>query len=89
MAYYSTTIGTATWAGPLGSDILYFANANDLTRHLQAMYNCTADEIELSAEWNICGHLFHKHDGSIDAQFCENHNNGKIDFDLELELGDI
>ena len=89
MTYYSTTIGTSNWAGPLGSDILYFANANDLMSHLQAMYDCTADEIELSAEWNIRGHLFHEHGGSIDAQFCENHNHCKIDYDLELELGDI
>jgi len=57
--------------------------------HLKAMYKCTAKEIELSAEWNISGYLFHKYNGSIDAQFCENHNKGKIDYDLDLELGDL
>jgi len=89
MTYYSTDIGTATWAGPLCSDILYFSSASDLMDHLKAMYKCTAKEIELSAEWNIRGHLFHEHDGSIDAQFCQNHNSGKIDYDLDLELGDV
>ena len=86
MTYYSTDIGTATWAGPLCSDILYFSNSSDLMDHLQAMYKCTANEIEFSSEWRD-GELFTKHNGSIDAQFCQNHNNGKIDYDLDLELG--
>ena len=87
MTYYSTDIGTANWASPLCSDILYFVNSSDLMDHLQKMYNCTADEIEFSAEWRN-GELFAKHNGSIDAQFCENHNKGKIDYDLDLELGE-
>jgi len=86
MTYYSTDVGTATWAGPMCSDILYFSNSSDLMDHLQAMYKCTANEIEFSAEWNVRGQLFHEHNGSIDAQFCQNHNNGKIDYDLDLEL---
>ena len=85
MTYYSTDIGTANWAGPMCSDILYFSNSSDLMDHLQAMYKCTANEIEFSAECRN-GELFTKHDGSIDAQFCENHNKDKIDYDLDLEL---
>ena len=86
MTYYSTDIGTATWAGPLCSDILYFANSSDLMDHLQAMYKCTANEIEFSVEWSD-GELFTKHNGSIDAQFCENHNKSHgIDYDCGLEL---
>lgn len=88
MTYYSTDVGTRkSWAGEDCTDVLYFANLNDLIGHLQAMYKCTADEIELSAEWNIRGYLFHEHNGSIDAQFCQNHNSGKIDYVYDLELG--
>ena len=53
--------------------------------YLQDMFNCTADEIEFSVEWRN-RQLFTEHNGSIDAQFCENHNKGKIDLDLDLEL---
>ena len=85
MTYYSTRVGIPTWLGPLNTEILYFANSSDLMDHLQTMYNCTANEIEFSTEW-CNGELFTEHNGSIDAQFCENHNKGKIDHDLNLEL---
>ena len=87
MTYYSTDIGTRkSWAGWDCTDVLYFANLNGLMDHLQAMYKCTANEIELSAEWNS-PYFYDVHNGSIDAQFCQNHNSGKIDCDLDLELG--
>ena len=87
MTYYSTRIGIPTWLGPICTDVLYFANSSDLMDHLQVMYNCTANEIEFSTEWRN-GELFTEHNGSIDTQFCENHNKGKIDYDLDLELDD-
>ena len=81
MTYYSTDIGTYH-----GTSELYFANSSDLMDHLQAMYKCTANEIEFSVEWSD-GELFTKHNGSIDAQFCENHNKSHgIDYDCGLEL---
>ena len=81
MTYYSTDIGTYH-----GSSKLYFANASDLMDHLQAMYKCTANEIEFSAEWRN-GELFTKHNGSIDTQFCDNHNKSTgIDNNCGLEL---
>jgi hypothetical protein len=50
------------------------------------MYKCTANEIEFSVEWRD-SELFTKHNGSIDAQFCENHNKSHgIDYDCGLEL---
>jgi len=81
MTYYSTDVGTYH-----GTIVLYFANSSDLMDHLQAMYKCTANEIEFSVEWRD-GELFTKHNGSIDAQFCENHNKlHGIDYDCGLEL---
>jgi hypothetical protein len=79
--YYSTDVGTYH-----GNYVLYFANLSDLMDHLQAMYKCTANEIEFSVEWRD-SELFTKHNGSIDAQFCENHNKSHgIDYDCGLEL---
>ena len=81
MTYYSTDVGTYSCRS-----ILYFASASDLMDHLQAMYNCTADELEFSAEWHD-GALFTKHNGSIDTQFCDNHNKSTgIDNNCGLEL---
>ena len=52
---------------------LYFANSSDLMDHFQALYKCTADEIELSNEYKN-GHMFKKHTGLISQTFCNNHN---------------
>ncbi len=52
---------------------LYFANSRDLMDHFQALYKCTADEIELSNEYKN-GHMFKKHTGLISQTFCNNHN---------------
>ena len=84
MTYYSTDVGTyCSW---YGTSELYFANSSDLMDHLQDMFNCTADEIEFSVEWRD-GELFKKHNGSIDAQFCNNHNKSTgIDNDCGLSL---
>ena len=52
---------------------LYFANESDLMDHFQALYKCTANEIEFSNEYKN-GHMFKKHTGKIDQDFCKNHN---------------
>jgi len=52
---------------------LYFANESDLMDHFQALYNCTANDIEFSTEYKL-GHMFKQHTGTIDQDFCKNHN---------------
>lgn len=67
--YFSTEEGTDY---PY-NQCFYFANESDLMDHFQALYKCTANEIEFSYSFKQ-GEMFTKHNGSIDKQFCDNHN---------------
>ena len=67
--YFSTEEGTEY---PYNQRF-YFANESDLMDHFQALYKCTANEIEFSYPFKQ-GEMFTKHNGSIDKQFCDNHN---------------
>ena len=84
--YYSTIIGNDDCV-PFGarSFKLYFANENDLIDHLQNVFNCTLNDLEFSNAWKD-GRLFEKHNGSIDTQFCDNHNKNRIDYDCDYEF---
>ena len=69
MTYYSTEYGISY---PY-NQCFYFANESDLMDHFQALYKCTANEIEFSDDYKL-GLMFTKHNGTIDKQFCDNHN---------------
>jgi hypothetical protein len=87
--YYSTKIGAYWDPSWYNMPTLYFASASDLMDHLQNVYECTADEIEFSPAWKR-GEIFEIHSGSIDSQFCANHNAGKMDLEdpYAPELGE-
>ena len=67
--YFSTEEGTEY---PY-NQCFYFANESDLMDHFQALYKCTANDIEFSYSFKQ-GEMFKKHNGSIDQAFCKNHN---------------
>jgi len=67
--YYSTEYGTEY---PY-NQCFYFANESDLMDHFQYLYKCTANEIEFSDDYKR-GLMVTEHQGSIDKQFCDNHN---------------
>ena len=41
--------------------------------HFQFLYKCTAIEIEFCDDYKL-GLMFTEHEGTIDKQFCDNHN---------------
>ncbi len=82
--YYSTIIGNDDVLA-YNSYKLYFANENDLIDHLQNVFNCTLNDLEFSSAWQD-GRLFEIHKGSINKQFCDNHNKNRIDYDCDYEF---
>lgn len=68
--YFSTDEGITEYPY---NQWFYFANESDLMDHFQALYKCTANEIEFSYPFQQ-GEMFKKHNGSIDQAFCKNHN---------------